>query len=89
MSKLGELASGNRCLVKNANRIPLHFVRGAVQNGEMTPKKDRHPLGVTRRVRKRAKFVEEFSRKRGTSFRRICEPDSASLRSRSRAEWGR
>ena len=31
------------------------------------------------RLALRAKFVEEFPCKHGTSFRRICEPDSASL----------
>ena len=39
------LASGNRCLVKNANWIPLHFVRGAQSYGGVTAKKDRHPVG--------------------------------------------
>ena len=39
------LASGNRCLVKNANWIPLHFVRGARSVGGVTAKKDRHPVG--------------------------------------------
>ena len=40
------LASGNRCLVKNANWILLHFVcRTASSTRVARTKKDRHPFG--------------------------------------------
>ena len=40
------LASGNRCLVKNANWILLHFVRRTASSARVArTKKDRHPIG--------------------------------------------
>ena len=74
------LASGNRCLVKNANWILLHFVRRTASSARVArTKKKAHRLAPPRGFALRTKFAEEFPCEHGTSFRRICELDSASL----------
>ena len=77
------LASGNRCLVKNANWILRINAQSTVHRVSEPQKKIDTRLVPPRGFALRTKFAEEFPCEHGTSFRRICELDFASLRLRN------